>query len=419
MARYLSLRWPAAPGAQLKAVRLGGAYEAFCPDSIHRLDPLLNSAAATEVVEAEKAVQALQDSAAAVTGLEAFARLLLRGESAASSRIEGLRAGARRIARAAFDDAIHDRTAREVVANIRAMDLAVSQAAAASRFDVDDILDMHRILLADTDLREIAGVERTTQNWIGGNAWNPIGAAYVPPPPERVPSLLDDLVLFCRRTDISPVVQAALAHAQFEIIHPFGDGNGRVGRCLIHVVLTRRGLARHFVPPVSLVLAANVSTYIDGLTAYRDGDIAGWVTLFAQATALAAVEARRFAEDLAAQRRRWLEAAGRPRRGSTTEKVIDALPATPILDIAAVQRAQRVSHEAARVALNRLAAAGVVRELNTSRYRQAWVATEVFDLAETLERRLAATALQTRHVAPAPRPRQLRRDTSPAMRRAR
>jgi len=420
MARYRTLRWPGDPGAQLKAVRLGGAYDAFCPDPVAALDPLLNTATASRVVDAEKSVQALQERAGGVAGLEALARVLLRGEGVASSRIEGLRIGQRRLARAVFDEARHDPVAREVVANIRAMDLAVARAATSPAFDLADIIDMHRTLLGATDLHEIAGTVRTAQNWIGGNAWNPIGADYVPPPPDLVPGLLDDLVALVRRTDISPVVQAAVAHAQFELIHPFADGNGRVGRCLIHVVFTRRGLARRVVPPVSLVLAANAHTYIAGLSAFRSGDVAGWIALFAHAAELAATHARRFADDLAAQRARWLEAAGLPRRGSTTEKLIDSLPATPIVDIAGVQRQHSVSHEAARVALNRLAEAGVLRELSTSRYRRAWAAVEVFDLAETLERRLAAPAVQQQLVAPAATaPPRRRRETGPAVRRAR
>jgi Fic family protein len=421
VAHHRTLRWPGDPGAQLKAVRLGGVYDAFCPDALAALDPLLNTATASRVVDAEKSVQALQERASGVGGLEALARVLLRGEGVASSRIEGLRIGQRRLARAAFDEDRHDPVAREVVANIGAMDLAVARAASSPAFDLSDIIDMHRTLLGATDLREVAGVVRTTQNWIGGNAWNPIGADYVPPPPDLVPDLLDDVVALVRRTDMSPIVQAAIAHAQFELIHPFADGNGRVGRCLIHVVLTRRRLARHVVPPVSLVLAANAHTYIAGLTAFRGGDVAGWIALFAHATELAATYARRFADDLAAQRARWREAAGQPRRGSTTEKVIDSLPATPIVDIATVQRRHGVSHEAARIALNRLAEAGVLRELSTSRYRRAWAAVEVFDLAETLERRLASPAVQLQLVAPvvtapsAPR----RRATGPAVRRAR
>jgi Fic family protein len=90
---------------------------------------------------------------------------------------------------------------------------------------------------------------------------------------------MDDLVAFMNRTDLPPVVQAAIAHAQFETIHPFADGNGRVGRALIHVVLRRRGLAPRYVPPVSLVLAADAKAYVAGLTAFRADRAADWVLI--------------------------------------------------------------------------------------------------------------------------------------------
>src|SRR6202023_1686779 len=101
-----------------------------------------------------------------------------------------------------------------------------------------------------------AGKVRDRQNWIGGASSGPRDAEFIPPPPELVPELLDDLSRFMARDDLPPVAQAAVAHAQFETIHPFADGNGRVGRCLISVVFRRRGLGQRLIPPVSLVLAA-------------------------------------------------------------------------------------------------------------------------------------------------------------------
>jgi Fic family protein len=390
MPEYRRARWAPTFDGPTKVARVGGWYEAFVPDPVASLDVALGSSLAQELVEAEKAVQALQDRAAAITGLEALAPLLLRAESNASSRIEGLRVGPRRLARAAFDPEMRDRTAREVVGNIRAMEAAVAVARRPERLAASNLLAMHRILLQGAWEERIAGVLRTTQNWIGGNDWNPVGAAYVPPPPEEVPALLDDLAVFANRGDIPAILQAAVAHAQFELIHPFGDGNGRVGRCLIHAVLVRRGLAERFVPPVSLVLAANARSYIAGLTHYREGDTAAWVSLFATAMRTAAEQALRLADDIASQQRRWLELAGHPRRDSTAAHLIERLAGSPIVDTASVQRMVEVSHEAARTALLQLEDAGVLRPLSTSRYRRAWAATEVFTLMEAVERRLAS-----------------------------
>jgi Fic family protein len=123
----------------------------------------------------------------------------------------------------------------------------------------------------------------------------------VPPPPEHVAALLEDLCLFVNRDDLPGTVQAAIAHAQFETIHPFGDGNGRTGRALIHVVLKRRDLTPGFVPPISLALATRASAYIDGLSRFRylgsansPSAIAGlrdWLDLFLSATRRATSDA--------------------------------------------------------------------------------------------------------------------------------
>ena len=134
---------------------------------------------------------------------------------------------------------------------------------------------------------------REQQNWIGGNDYNPCGAAFVPPPPEEVTRLLGDLVRFADDDALPPIVQAAFAHAQFETIHPFEDGNGRTGRALIQILLLRRGLASTFVPPISIVFAQRKDAYIGGLTSYREDRLADWIESFAGAAARAATLASR------------------------------------------------------------------------------------------------------------------------------
>src|SRR5438105_1677041 len=135
---------------------------------------------------------------------------------------------------------------------------------------------------------------RSEQNWIGGSDFNPCSAEFVPPPPEEVAALLEDLCAFCNDASLPAVAQAAIAHAQFETIHPFVDGNGRTGRALIHVVLRRRDLVPRILPPISLVLSTWSDDYVHGLTRTRYlGDPNGeqaraglddWVALFAAAS---------------------------------------------------------------------------------------------------------------------------------------
>ena len=242
-------------GAQTAAQRRGGRYRAFVPDPIGGLELSLPGALAADLETASAAVRELNDSPSKLVSLEAVARHLLRQESTASSRIEGLALGHRRIALADFDlERSGDQKAADIVGNIRAMAVALNLGDGPDRITPEHIKDIHRTLLHFGVDERIAGELRGQPGWIGGTM--PTTAAYVPPPHEEVPRLLDDLCEFVNRTDLPALVQAAVAHAQFENVHPFADGNGRVGRCLIHTVLRRRGLAPSFVPPISVVLLA-------------------------------------------------------------------------------------------------------------------------------------------------------------------
>jgi len=137
----------------------------------------------------------------------------------------------------------------EIMANINAMELAIDEATTPGRFLLRNVLSIHQRLMARAPNARIAGHIRTVQNWIGGNDYNPCSADFVPPPPEYVDDLMTDLCEAVNEDILPQLVQAALAHAQFETIHPFDDGNGRTGRALIHVILRRRGLPPHMSLP--------------------------------------------------------------------------------------------------------------------------------------------------------------------------
>jgi Fic family protein len=262
-------------------------YQAFVPDHIDGWDRPLASRAAEAVAAATAALGALH-AVGAGHDLETLAAPLLRSEALGSSFIEGLRASNKRLALAAYEPLAADGTARAVLGNVRAMERAVEIGTARRRFRLDDLLDVHRTLLDGTSEGRYAGVVREDQNWIGGRGLSPADATFVPPPADRVRALLDDLVEFVNLDDLPAIAQAAIAHAQFETIHPFGDGNGRTGRCLIHVILRRRGLTPLFVPPVSVVLATNARRYVAGLVDFRDGRVDDWIGVFADATTTAA-----------------------------------------------------------------------------------------------------------------------------------
>lgn len=375
------------------------------PAPIAAWEPALPAAVAAEIAEADAAVRALnRELPVQLHGLEALARQLLRQESVGSSRIEGLVLGQRRLARAAAaDGAGDDETARQIVANVHAMEAAIARATALRRPTVADLLAVHRTLFAETRDAALGGVVRVEQNWVGGSAFSPVGAEFVPPPPELVGGLLDDLVAFLGRDDLPVAFQAAVAHAQFETIHPFLDGNGRVGRCLIHVVQRRRGVAPRIVPPVSLLLATRSAEYVAGLTAYRFGELADWLGFFAQVTVAAAERARQLADRIDALVDGWLEQLGRPRSDASARLLAERLPAEPILTVARAAEIAGVSNTAADRAVRALERAGVVAPLDERRWGRRWEAGEVFTLLDAFERELATPVGAAQAVRPAPR----------------
>jgi Fic family protein len=233
-----------------------------------------------------------------------------------------------------------------------------------------------------------AGVVRDRQNWIGGDASTPLNADFVPPPAGEIERLLSDLAAFANRTDVAAVLQAAIVHAQFETIHPFWDGNGRVGRALIHVILRRRGIVDRFLPPISLVLAANSDAYVKGLTNYRYGDESDWYELFSDALYSAARESVAFADRVAELQEHWREQAGNPRRNSAAAELIEALPSHPVVNLRSAAQITGASAPAVLRAFERLAEAGVLRQASVGRRNRAFECVGLFALMDEFERRL-------------------------------
>ena len=365
------------------------AYQAFVPDRLTDIELALDAGVAGIISDAEGAIRELNFRSP--PALAPLARLLLRTESISSSKVEGLAMDARGLARAESRAESGIRVspmAREVLANMDAMQAAIDAASATRPFTIEDILAIHRRLMANAPNHRIAGIVRTGQNWIGGNDYNPCGADFVPPPPEYVGPLMVDLTDAVNRDDLPPIVQAALVHAQFETIHPFDDGNGRTGRALVQVVLRRRRIAPDYVPPISVILAADRDAYIEGLGAFREGDPVRWVESFATTAARAATLAARYVDavrELKAKWRRRLASGPGPRAGAAAWAVIDALPAHPVISttgaVAATGRAKSAVHAAVR----QLVAAGVLVPVSSSKRNRAWEAAGLLDLVAGLE----------------------------------
>jgi Fic family protein len=364
----------------------------FLPSEIATRRFAFGGEAVAAISDASRALARLDGDASRAASLDALATNLLRSESAASSRIEGIAVSHKRLARAAYrgaEDGARDNRAAEVLGNVDAMKRAVELGSRGEPLSVDDILDIHRTLLRFTDDHGIAGVIRDRQNWIGGNAFNPLGAAFVPPPPELVPALLDDLCAFIARDDVAPAAQAAIAHAQFENIHPFADGNGRTGRALIYTILRRRGEIGSYIPPISLVLVREQRAYVNGLGAYSRGDVDTWTTLLTDAITDATAIAGQLAAAIEQHQRTWLERLGNPRSDAAVRQIVTALPAQPVIDVAAGREITGKSHVAVGAALRQMEAADIVRPLNERQWGRVWECDELLELVASFERSLA------------------------------
>ncbi|PWJ51190.1 Fic family protein [Quadrisphaera granulorum] len=297
--------------------------------------------------------------------------LLLRSESASSSQIEGLTSGARAIAVAELGGGA-TRNAELVLGNVRSMQAAL---ALADDLTADALLAMQRALL-EASAPSIAGRWRSEQVWIGGDTYGPHGAEFVPPHHEDVPALIDDLVAFSARGDVQVLVHTALAHAQFETVHPFADGNGRTGRALVHALLRRRGLARRVTVPVSAGLLTDVGGYFDALTAYRGGEVDPIVEVMSRSALAAVVNGRQLAAELRSVRARWDDVVV-ARRDSAAWRLADLLLRQPVVDSATIARELGLSPANAARPLAPLVEAGVVRETTGRDRGRLWQADEV------------------------------------------
>lgn len=336
----------------------------------------------------ERVVRATERAAASLLrvedrltpGFEPLARLLLRAEGVASSAIEGVRAPAELVAVAEVDPGAVDATSAWVADNLAVVDASLAHARSGVALTANDLHGWHARLMAHGGLAQAHGGRyRRVQNWIGGAT--PRQAAYVPPPPDQVGGLMRDLLRMINTARLDPVTLAAVVHAQFEAIHPYGDGNGRLGRVLIGWVLVRRaGVA--VPPPVSVVIAADAGGYLSGLTRWRRGDAAGWVAWAAEAISRSAaqvVDVVATAEDL---RRRWESQLTGIRSDAAAHTLAGLLPAHLVVTAPMVAELLGVSGPTARAALEALAGRGILEPLalrptRPGRPAQRWVAAEL------------------------------------------
>jgi Fic family protein len=324
--------------------------------------------------------------------LQPLGILLLRTESVASSKIESVEASLDDYARA-LHGIRSNPSAVSMVAATNALDTMISNVSPGGRIELTDITAAHAVLMAnDTAEAGYAGRLRDVQNWIGGSDYSPRNALYVPPPPETVGTYMSDLLDFVNRDDLPVLAQGAIAHAQFESIHPFTDGNGRIGRALINTIFRRRGATSRIVIPLASALVARRDHYFDLLGDYRAGEIQPLLTAFSHACRVAASESVATAARLEAIPGEWRGLTGPVRADSATGRLLTQLPARPVISSEEACSTIGSARSSVFAAIARLHEAGVLRPLTDRKRDQVWGAGAVLDELDDLSLRIAAAS---------------------------
>ena len=351
-------------------VQQTSGYRAFLPAPLPPEPPLRMGGELQQLLSsADRALGRLDGSVLTLPNPDLFVFMYVRKEAVLSSQIEGTQSSLQDLlaAEAALFEAGLPRDVDEVVNYVRAMNhgLARLQELPVS---VRLIREIHAELLRGVRGGRLQpGELRTTQNWLGPSGSTLANATFVPPPPHEVAGALGDLEKFIHgEDDVPPLVRIALAHVQFETIHPFLDGNGRVGRLLITFLLTERGLLHKPVLYLSHYFRRHRQAYYDHLQAVRDrGAWEEWLAFFLRGTAEVAAEAAETARRIL-QLREQHRAAITDRLGRAAangHRVLESLFDRPILSVNDARALTRTTYAAANGLVSRMVDAGVLEEM--------------------------------------------------------
>jgi len=366
---------------------LGESVRAFVPYPLPPADPPLVPASFVEGNrQAELALARLAGVSGLVPSVDWLLYSAIRKEALLTSQIEGTQATLTDL----FDEEAglkvsNTEDVEEVTNYLRAFRHVQAHLRDPQGLPISVRLlcDAHSVLLeGGRGAGKQPGELRRSQNWIGGT--RPGNAVFVPPPPELVSDRLADLERFIHdaATDLPPLVKVALIHAQFETIHPFLDGNGRIGRLLIATLLEHWGLLKEPLMYLSGYLKQHQAEYYRRLSAVRsDGDWEGWVSFFLEGVAKAAAEAERSIIDVASlissDRRRLLQS---PQAGPGSYRLFEMLPMMPRFTVEHVRRRLKTTFPTASAAVKALEELGVVTELTGQKKNRVYSYQAYVDL---------------------------------------
>ncbi|WP_246093411.1 Fic family protein [Microbacterium kyungheense] len=386
---YETFDWrPRAPEIHSRAEveRQTGPYDAAVTPLIATWSPIISSEDAADVEDATRQLVEFDHHAQRKLGsgnpaLGPMTAILLRTESASSSQIEQLTTSARQLALAEIDES-DKANVLTVVGNVRAMEAALQLADDISE---DSILAMHKaLMLHQTGFPPaVAGRFRAEQVWIGSGEAGPRLADFVAPHHDRVSDAIGDLVHFVKRQDVVVLVQVAVAHAQFETIHPFPDGNGRTGRALAQSILRNKRLVGSTAVPISAGLLVDVSRYFDALSSFRDGDAGPIIRGFASASRIAATTGTRLVDDLVEQLEESRAKIAGIRADAAAWKILPTLVGQPAVNVKYLKNTLGLGEMAALRALDSLTEREVLIETTGKSRGRVWQHRGIFDALDS------------------------------------
>jgi Fic family protein len=356
-----------------------GGYRAFIPASLPPVPPVeYDDETHMLVSEADRALARLDGIAFVLPNPDMFVEMYLTREALLSSQIEGTQTSLEEVLKfSAGMSKKSDPENERVVSNyVKATHQALA-ALSANGLTLDIIKAIHGTLMEKTRGGNLSpGEFRRTQNYVGRPGLALADAPFVPPPPEAVPAAMQELLDFANQQGaVPPLVKAALIHAQFETIHPFRDGNGRIGRMLITLYLCMRGILDRPLLCMSYFLKKQQTEYYDRLMQVRlNGDWEQWVKFFLRVVAETSKESAATAGDIIKLKERLLQQLVQ-RRIATASAVglLERLFREPYVGVPEVVREFGVSRVTASQLLGRFEEAGILREVTGTQKRRRFV----------------------------------------------
>ncbi len=357
-------------------------YQAFFPATLPAsLDYPQQTVA--KLVRATGALYRLEGVVRGLASIKALTASYVRLEAVLSSRIEGTLTTVNQLLE--FEAARHSKATddlREVFNHVRALDHAVDrlkELPLSNRL----IREAHRILMEGVRGHHATpGEFRTTQNWIGAPTSSLATASFIPPPPAEAKAAMGDLELFLHDRRLPDLIAIGLAHYQFEAIHPFADGNGRIGRLLIILMLIeRRILHRAMLYPSVYFEQRRQDYYLLLAHTSQTSDPFPWLDFFLDGLNAVAVDAARRADRLVALQNRIRGQLLETRATSTALRLAELLFGSPFTQIGEAAQRLEVSYATAQRAVNHLIAAGLLEEITRQRRNRLYMAPEILDIA--------------------------------------